>query len=161
MVQRGTREAVERQGSGDFDQLRSAELEIRSRAVPTRNCKGVILRHWTRRLHLLDRPDTRNRLLGVGKSERHRANKPPIDIHGAAAHPLNHAGLVEGPAREPGQDDRLLGSDVFQHAQHLYLEFLNPIAREYSFAYAALSHPDVFQGENGGLSAKGRCYNRR
>src|ERR1051326_7604852 len=155
MVQRRTRESVERKRRRDFDQF-APELRTSSRAS-----ESAFLRDGICRLHFLDRPDAGNGLLRKGESQSDGAHQPPINVHRAAAHALNHTGGVERSARQPGQDYGLLGAEILQHAQYLDLKLLDPIAHKYSFSHAALSHPDVFERENGGLGTEGRCYNRQ
>ncbi len=56
---------------------------------------------------------------------RHGPDEPPVDVDGASAHPLCHAGLVQIRTLQPCQDQIAPGSNhIAENAQNLDFEFL-------------------------------------
>src|SRR5579875_3806998 len=65
------------------------------------------------------------RLLGEGKPESHSAQQLAVDIDRTAAHALQDTGLGEWAAGEAGEDDGLLGRDIFEQTEDFHLELFD------------------------------------
>src|SRR5437764_12560769 len=76
--------------------------------------------------HLLDRLNTRDRLLGEGKAESNSAEQLALDIDWTTTHPLHDAGLGERPAGELSQHDAQRWRKVCEETEALDLDLFHP-----------------------------------
>ena len=89
--------------------------------------------------HLLDRTDPGDGLTREAPGAGHGADQRAVDVHRAAAHALQHAGLLEagpGKTREDGVAGR---TPALHHAQDLDLEALAFGARQHGDTVAAVA----------------------
>jgi hypothetical protein len=97
--------------------------------------------------HLLDRLDTRDRLLGKGKTERNRASQPPVDINWTSTHPLQNTDPFQRTATESGEDDGLLWSDVLEHTEDFDLELFDAVPLKDSPSDSVHTGVNIAEGE--------------
>ncbi len=149
-------EPAERKRRTHFDHPRIAEsrgLAARQHRNGTagnaRTPRGRLRRSRIHLEHFLDRPDSRDRILGVRERQRHRADQLPIDINRASAHTLHHAGMFQRTAGEPPENKILLRTGVLQHAENLHLKIFHLVAAENGLPHAAHACPDVLQRHDG------------
>ena len=107
--------------------------------------------------HVFDGANAGDGLLGEGKRQGDGAGKFAVDVDGAAAHPLHHAGLPQRTAGEPRQDDGLVRTDIIEHAEDLHLEFLDAIPGKHGASGAVHAGADVLQREEGSLAGQSGC----
>ena len=104
--------------------------------------------------HVLDGADGGDGILGEREGHGHGAGQLAVDVDRAAAHSFHDAGMFQGTAGKPCQDERLFGSDVVEHPENLHLEFVHPVAGEDRAANAAHAGPDVLQRKERTLGGK-------
>ena len=91
--------------------------------------------------------------------QRDRSHQSPINIDRASTQSLHYAGLFQRTAGKARQDHGLAGSDVFEHAQDLHLEFLDLVAGKHGLADAPLAGLHFFQRKDGHLGKRIGCQN--
>ena len=62
--------------------------------------------------------------------------------------------MFERAAREPRQDEGLLGSDIIEHAEDFHLELVHAVPGKHRASHAPHSGPDILQGKEGGLAGE-------
>jgi len=98
--------------------------------------------------HVFDGPDGGNRILGERKSHGHRASQFAVEVNRAAAHAFHHPGMVQGTARKPSQNQRLLGPGAIEDTQNLNLKLLDFVPREHRAPSAVHTARTSFRGKN-------------
>ena len=131
---------------------RERHLQLDARGLAPRSRKR-------RRLgHFIDGRDARDRFLRkLSEGIRNRADQSAVDIHGAAAHARNHAGVGQRAALEPRENQVAAGADdVAQNAKNVDLELVEPVALEDRLPDA--HHPgfQLVHGEGPALGRRGR-----
>jgi len=95
--------------------------------------------------HRLDRLDSRDGFLRKREPERDGAEKLTVDVHGAAAHSLNHPGFPKPAAAEARENHALSGPEILENAEDFDLELFDSIALENGTADAAEAGTDIFE----------------
>ncbi len=101
--------------------------------------------------HLLYRANAGDGILGERKSKCDRSGEAAIDIDGAAAHALHHAGFFERAAGEAGEDDVLAGSDIMKNSKDFDVESLDAVAGKHGLSDAMLAGPHFGERKDPGL----------
>jgi hypothetical protein len=103
--------------------------------------------------HGFDWLDTGDRFLGKWESECNCAEQFAIDIDRASAHALHYAGFGERTATQPGENNGLLWSEVFENAEDFDLELFDLLTLKNGPPYAVRAGPDIFEWEEALSSA--------
>lgn len=97
--------------------------------------------------HGLNWLDARDGLFGEGEAEGNGSEQLAVDIHRAAAHTLENAGLSKRTTAQSGEDDGLPWSEILEDTEDLNLEVFDSITLEDSFADSSKSGADVLDWE--------------
>ena len=106
--------------------------------------------------------DASERFGGEGKAESDGPGEASVNVDGAAAHARHLAGLGYLLAAQAHAEERLLGTDVLEHAEHFDAELFDLGPLENGASHALLAGTDfgqrieVLRGRKGGSRKQDR-----
>src|SRR5579883_38949 len=147
MAEGGGGESGKRNRGGEFFESRIACLK---RLGPG----GAGFRIGIDAEHFFDWTDAGDGLGGHREAEGNGSGELSVDVYGRSAHALHDSGFGERSTGEAGEDDGLLGSDVFEDAEDFDLKFFYFGSGEDGASDAALSGFNVLERKDRGCCLK-------